>query len=136
MGVSTRRFLLESGMFFFSRTPEKALADFDALALLATGDQAPSRAKLQLAQVKGAAMPHAVALIYPAEFDAEWSAWLTSTGYRGGESCDGGTSHVAAWYSDANVMNSVQVLGVLDHAVRPLEDLLATVGKPLQRKAG
>jgi hypothetical protein len=136
LGVSATRFLTETGMFFSSGNPEKARADFEVLARLANDGPIPSRAKLQLAELPGSSYPHAVGLIYPAEFDGEWSAWMMRAGYKGGESCDLGAGHVSDWYAHARVSDSIQLLQVLDRPTRSLADLVASVGMPLQRKAG
>jgi hypothetical protein len=134
-GVPASRFLLETGMFFCSADPARARADFDALSRLAAEHPAPSRAKLQLATLPGANYPHAVGLIYPAEHDDEWAAWMLARGFDGGEIVEAGAGHVADWYARAQVSDRIQLGGALDKADRTREEILASVGRPVQRLA-
>jgi hypothetical protein len=135
LGVPVSRFMLESGVFFYSRTPEEARVAFDTLGLLAESHPIPSRAKLQYAAFPGASYPHAAGLIYPAEFDSDWSGWLIRVAFSGGEICDAGISAVSDWNDQAKVSGSIQLWGAVDRGARPLAELIESVGVSLQRKA-
>ena len=74
-GVRNEIFQLESGMFFYEDNHIIAKADFNALVSIAVKSATPCRAKVQLA--KYGDDKFATALIYPAEYDDEISAWLS-----------------------------------------------------------
>lgn len=134
-GVTGERFQLETGMFFCSSNPERAATDFAELAKLAGSHPLPCRAKLQRAELPGSNYPHAVGIIYPAEFDDEMARWMLDRDYAGGEIVDAGAGHVADWYARAQVAERVQLWGTPDKTSRTPEEIFASVGKPVQRLA-
>ena len=73
-GVPSEQFQLEAGMFFYSNDFETAERDFKELVNLAVRSAPPGRAKVHLAKYDDSKF--AVALIYPAEYDDEFSSWL------------------------------------------------------------
>lgn len=139
VGVHPERFQLESGLFFFRDTESAARADYEALLTWAGEHAAPCRAKVQLAHLAGqAGGEYCVALIYPAEYEEDVSAWLSAGNYAGGEQVEGGISAVTT-YQEAkwDVLAGEQLWPMrpsAELAPRSREDLLAAVGQPLQRK--
>ena len=94
--ISSDIFQLEAGMFFYSEGLDRTQKDFIQLANIAENTPPPSRAKLHMAQDEDR---FAIALIYPAEYDDEFSRWLLDTGYRTkGEVC-GGIDIVNRYYN-------------------------------------
>src|SRR4030042_1910394 len=72
-GVPAERFQLEAGMFFYSSELKMARRDFKELVSLAVRAAPPGRAKVHLAKYSD--RKFVVALIYPAEYDDEFSSW-------------------------------------------------------------
>jgi hypothetical protein len=134
-GVPASRFQLETGLFFCSGDPDRAAADFADLARLAQEHPFPCRAKLQRGHLPGSAYPHAVAVIYPAEYDEDVSAWMLARDYRGGEIAEGGTGHVTDWYARAEIAERLQLHGAAGRADRTPDEVLASVGRAVQRQA-
>lgn len=133
-GVPTSRFMMEDGLFFYRARPEQARADFEQLAALAYQTSPPCRAKLQLARLAGATMPHVVALIFPAEYSDEMSRWLLDMDYRGGDLVEGGISQVTDYYrSAARVIDRRQLWSAADAASRTPEQVLASTHLAVQR---
>lgn len=95
-GVPADVFQLESGMFFYSRDELTARRDFKSLVDIAVTSAPPCRANTQLA--KHGDNQYAVALIYPAEFDDEVSAWLIENDYKTKGTAEGGTAAVTRYY--------------------------------------
>lgn len=95
-GVSPDIFQLEAGMFFYSAGLDKAQKDFIKLAKIAEDTPPPAKAKLHVSQYEEGRFT--IALIYPAEYDDEFSRWLLDSDYRtGGEVC-GGIDIVNGYY--------------------------------------
>lgn len=133
-GVSNKVFQTESGIFFHTRDQQQAKKDYQDLLELAQAGQFPCRAKLHLAQSKSSeGTRYTVALIYPAEYDEDVSAWLLRTGFNGGELASGGPSEVADYYAHYQKMDGSQLWGVLDDTARDADDVLANVGRAVVR---
>lgn len=95
-GVRREVFELEAGMFFHAREEQAAAADFERLCNLAEMTLPPARAKVhQSADEQGGFV---TALIYPAEYDSQFSRWLLDIGYRTEGAVEGGTSAVQRYY--------------------------------------
>ncbi|MCK6455484.1 MAG: hypothetical protein L6Q92_02985 [Phycisphaerae bacterium] len=99
VGVPRDRFQLEDCFLFYRRSECASRGDFDALVRAAERTPPPCRARVQLAEVGAAAGSHVVAIVYPAEFSGEMSAWLAAIQYAGGDTVEGGTSDVAGYES-------------------------------------
>lgn len=95
-GISTDIFQLEAGMFFYSTGLDRSQRDFAKLAKIAENTPPPARAKLHMAQYEGSFI---TALIYPAEYDEEFSKWLLDTDYRTKEEVHGGIEIVNRYYN-------------------------------------
>jgi len=133
-GISNQVFQAESGMFFHSRDQQQAQRDYQQLLGLAQAGEFPCRAKMHLSRVQSQQeTKYVVALIYPAEYEQDVSAWLLRTGYSGGESASGGTSEVADYYAHYERMDSFQLWGVLDGTTRDAAQVLADVGRAVVR---
>ncbi len=119
IGVSSERFQLEDGLFFWRTTADAARTDFLELARRADHSPPPCRAKLQLAELPGLSHSHCTTLIFPAEFIDEVSAWLTSLGYDAGDRADGGISQVSSFYAATpTVIQRRQLWGTLDGSLK------------------
>lgn len=133
-GVAAERFRSEEGLFFYRHDGERSRDDFAAIKRLAEQTPPPCRCKVHLVEITGATHPHAVALIYPAEFSDEISTWLGAIGYDGGDFVEGGISQVTDYYAaTVRRLDQHQLWGTLDETSRPAEDVLATTHVAVQR---
>lgn len=97
-GVSRERFGLEAGLFFDAADEATGREDMARLLAWAGQQPPPGRCKVHLARLGERTV---TALIYPAEFDDDFSRWLLDGGYRTGGAIEGGTSAVARYYEAA-----------------------------------
>lgn len=105
-GVPHQTFQLEAGMFFYAADETTARDDFNRLSAWADKQLPPGRCKVQLAQVGDAYM---TALIYPAEYESEFSQWLLDGNYHTTGQVEGGSSAVQRYYdAQQNVMDRKQ----------------------------
>jgi hypothetical protein len=95
-GFQPATFRLEAGMFFYAADEAAAREDYARLLAWADRQLPPGRCKVQLAQTDAG---YVTALIYPAEFDDEFSRWLLEGQYRTAGAAEGGTNAVAAYYA-------------------------------------
>lgn len=106
-GVPHQRFQLEAGMFFYAGDETTARDDYQRLLAWADQQLPPARCKVQLADISNAFV---TALVYPAEFDAEFSKWLLNGNYRTAGQVEGGTGPVQRYYdAQPNVMQREQL---------------------------
>lgn len=94
-GVLRETFSLETGMFFYADDEETARDDFARLVAWSQEQLPPSRCKVHLVQMDRA---YLAALIYPAEFDDEFSRWLLDGQYRTAGTAEGGINVVQGYY--------------------------------------
>jgi len=116
VGVSRERFQLEDGFVFFRATEAAARGDFERLEALAAATPPPCRARLHLVRLPDVDRPCVTALLYPAEYSEEFSAWLMGIGFDGGDRVEGGIG-VATRYlqrEDALLVDRAQWWGTLD----------------------
>jgi hypothetical protein len=135
-GVPHTRFRAESGAFFNRGDQAAAQSDFDGLCRAAEALPPPCRAFVQLAQRPAAeGVPRYVtALIYPAEYEDELSRWLLDLEYAGGDTVEGGISHVTNYYAGTHtVLDRRQLWSQGTLAARSTEELLANVRRAVQR---
>lgn len=135
-GVSAERFEFESGMFFSRRDRAAAERDFDALCAAAESEKPPCRAHAHLADQSRAspASPYVVGLVYPAEYEDDIAAWLLACGYQGGDTVEGGISHVTNFReSDCSILRRHQLWPESTTPSRTREEVLATVRRAVQR---
>jgi len=131
-GVPAERFQLEAGMFFYAPDLETARQDFDRLFNLAVRSSPPCRAKLHLAKSRDDKF--VVALIYPAEYDDEVSAWLLDGQYMTSGAAEGGAGAVQRYYdSGAEILDRQQLFGRSQWLSRTGDELLASLKVAVQR---
>lgn len=130
--VPAMMFQLETGMFFYAVDEPTVRSDFKRLVALAVQSTPPCRTKIQLA--KYGANKFAVAMIYPAERDAEVSAWLLEGGYRTAGPAEGGIGAVERYYhDDPEILETQQVFGAGETISRTGRELLESVALAVQR---
>ncbi len=133
-GVSPRRWSAESAFVFSSRDAARAEHDFDALVALAENDPPPCRTRLLVGRLSYAPLfPEAAALLYPAEYEDEMSAWLLKHDFQGGETCDAGLSHANTVTSHLEVHRRAQLPAAVWRESRSREEVLKAVGQAIQR---
>lgn len=131
-GVPREKFELESGMLFYACDEEGAGEDFKRLSDIAVSDCPPCRAKLQLA--KTGQSDFMTALIYPAEFEEDFSAWLLENDYRTEGPVEGGVSAVSGFYkSGAEILETRQLFAADSFESRTGSELLANAKAAVQR---
>lgn len=135
-GVSSDRFQLESGMFFTRADAAAARRDFEHLAAAAEANPPPGRMKLHLAHRAGGCQSPSdcvTAMIYPAEYEEEMSEWLTKIGFDGGDTAEGGVSHVTDYLrQNVHVIDRRQFWGT-SSAQRTRDEILCSVRRAVQR---
>ena len=130
--VPAANFQLEAGMFFYSTDETTAQADFKRLVNLAVRSTPPCRAKVQLA--KYTAEKLAVAMVYPAERNADVSAWLLEGDYRTEGSAEGGIGAVERYYDvRPEILETQQLFGASENVSRTGHELLESVALAVQR---
>lgn len=135
-GVAHERFLLESGMLFNRESEDAARDDFATLRQLAEQTPPPCRTFLHLADRGEDAefARYVTALIYPAEFDDDIASWLLALDYAGGDTVEGGPSHVTNYYEDrAEVLERVQLWSRKSTPSRSHNEVMASVRVAVQR---
>jgi len=130
--VPTTKFQLEAGMFFYAQDEPTARDDFRRLVDLAVRTAPPCRVKVHLAQLAGDQF--VVAMIYPAEYDEEISAWLSDGHYRTAGAAEGGVGAVERYYqSKPEILETQQFFGQNETISRTGEELLTAVPRAVQR---
>jgi hypothetical protein len=130
--VPPANFQLEAGMFFYSTDEATARSDFKRLVNLAVRSTPPCRAKVQLARYT--ADKFAVAMVYPAERDADVSAWLLDGGYKTSGLAAGGIGAVERYYADGpEILETHQLFETDENVSRTGRELLESVALAVQR---
>ena len=133
-GVSRRKFEVESAFVFCSRESERALKDFDDLKHLAESDPPPCKARLLCGQLGyQPRYPHVAALLYPAEYEDEMSAWLLKHDVQAGQAVDAGISHATTVLENLQVRQRAQLPCRTWRESRSREEVLRAVGQVIQR---
>lgn len=131
-GVLAETFQLEAGMFFYSSDLDAARRDFKALVNLGVRMAPPCRAKVHLAKYGDGGF--VVALVYPAEYDAEVSSWLLDGQYKTSGVAEGGIGAVQRYYDrQAEILDRHQLFGKSELTSRTGVELLACVKLAVQR---
>ncbi len=131
-GIPAQIFRLEKGMFFYSSDLKSAQANFKRLVDLAVKLAPPARAKVHLAEYSEEEF--VTALIYPAEYDGEFSRWLTDGGYKTAGAAEGGLEAVQRYYDrKPEVLDRHQLFGQAAYESRTGAELLASVKLAVQR---
>lgn len=131
-GVRPEIFQLEMGMFFYAQDIETARNDYKRLSRLAITQAPPGRAKVHLAKYDDDKF--VTALIYPAEYDDEFSRWLLDGKYKTAGAAAGGAEAVRQYYdADPNVLQRHQLFGRSSFENRTGEQLIAATKIAVQR---
>ena len=131
-GVPSQTFELEKGMFFYSGDLKSAQANFKQLVDLAVKLAPPARAKVHLA--KYTEQKFVTALIYPAEYNDEFSRWLIEGDYKTAGPAQGGIEAVQRYYNqEPEIIERHQLFGQSAYASRTGEELLASTKIAVQR---
>lgn len=131
-GVPNERFQLEAGMLFYSSELPTARRDFEGLVNLAVKSSPPSRAKVHLAKYSDDKF--AVALIYPAEYDDEFSSWLLDGRFKTGGAAEGGIGAVQNYYDQKpEILQRHQLFSQTEVISRTGSELLASLKMAVQR---
>ncbi len=131
-GIGAEIFELEKGMFFYSGDLESAQENFKRLVDLAVKLAPPARAKVHLARYDDDNF--VTALIYPAEYDDEFSHWLIDGGYKTAGAAQGGVEAVQRYYDrKGEILDRHQLFGQASYESRTGEELLASTKIAVQR---
>lgn len=95
-GVPREIFELEMGMFFYADNSIWAEDHFKRLVAVAVQSAPPARAKVHLAHYPEGSF--VTALIFPAEYNDEFSRWLLDAGFRTAGSVEGGIEACQRYY--------------------------------------
>ena len=131
-GLTAETFQLEAGMFFYSAERKTARRDFKELINLAVKAAPPSRAKVHLARYSGDKF--VAAIIYPAEYNHEFSSWLLDGQYKTSGPAEGGIEAVQRYYDQQpEILERHQLFGQSETISRTGEELLANIKVAVQR---
>lgn len=131
-GVPSGIFQLEMGMFFYADSNEAGEKDYDNLIALAEKTLPPCRAKVELAKLDD--NNFAVAMIFPAEYNDEVSAWLIDLDYKTAGAASGGVSEVQSFYDGKpEVLKSCQLHAESAYKTRSGEELIKASRLAVQR---
>jgi len=98
-GVPSEIFQLETGMFFYEFDKNITQGDFKRLINSAVKTAPPARAKVHLAKYSNEKF--VTALIFPAEYNDQFSRWLLDIDYKTAGPAEGGIEAVKRYYADA-----------------------------------
>jgi hypothetical protein len=135
VSVSKERFArhADEGLFFLQADENLARDDFDTLRDLAQG-KFPCPARLELAEIAGAASPFMTVLIYTGGYSDEVSRFLLSVNYQGGETVEVGSHKLAAFRQrNPRIIERAEIEPSPAEAARPLDQLVATRQFAVQR---
>ena len=131
-GVVNDTFQLETGMFFYAAEEATAEKDYKRLIDIAVSVAPPSRAKVHLAKYDEHSF--VTAIIFPAEYNDEFSAWLTDAEYKTRGEASGGTDAVKTYYEQApEILERHQLLGQSQWHSRTGDELLLSTKIAVQR---
>jgi hypothetical protein len=131
-GVPNEKFLLEAGMFFYSSDLETSRRDYKELVKLGVETTPPCRAKVHLAQYNDEKF--VTALIYPAEYDDEFSRWLIDAQYKTSGPAEGGVEAVQRYYNQQpEILDRHQLFGQSETISRTGQELLQNLKVAVQR---
>lgn len=131
-GIRPETFQLEAGMFFYENKLETTQDDFNKLIKLADKIPPPCRVKVHLS--KYSETKFTTAIIYPAEYDDEFSRWLLDGQYKTAGSAEGGLEAVQRYYDDKpEILKRQQFFGRQSYENRTGQELMANLKKAIQR---
>jgi hypothetical protein len=130
--MPAQTFQLEAGMFFYSNAIESSRGDFKKLVGLSAAASPPCRAKAHLS--KYGDDKYVVALIYPAEYDDEFSSWLLDGQYKTSGAVEGGIEAVQRYYDDKpEILDKHQMFIESEPISRTGQELLDGIKLAVQR---
>ena len=97
-GVPNEIFELEAGMFFYETDEAAAGGDCKKLIDSAVKTAPPAKAKVHLSKYSDEKF--AVAIIFPAEYNDQFSRWLLDIDYKTQGAAEGGIEAVKRYYAD------------------------------------
>ena len=131
-GVRSDIFQLEMGMFFYSMDLESAEGDFKGLVDLAVRTAPPGRAKVHLAKFDD--KKFVTAVIYPAEYNEEFSKWFIDADFKTAGPALGGIEAVGDYYDqEPEILQRHQLFGESAYASRTGDELLSATKIAVQR---
>ena len=131
-GVRPEIFQLEAGMFFYSNGLEIARVNFKGLVNLAVKSAPPCRAKLHLARYTNEKF--VTAIVYPAEYDDQISAWLSDGDYKTTGAAEASIEAVQRYYDyKPQILDRHQLFGKSENQSRSGAELLANLKLAIQR---
>lgn len=131
-GVPNEIFQLEAGMFFYEFDQIVAEADFKSLISSAVSSDVPGRAKVHLAKYNDEKF--VTALIYPAEYNDEFSKWLLALDYKTSGPTEGGMGAVKRYYEEApEILDRQQLLAGQKFESKTGVELLAATKRAIVR---
>ncbi|MDT8303864.1 MAG: hypothetical protein RQ760_20440 [Sedimentisphaerales bacterium] len=131
-GVPAQNFQLEAGMFFYSNALYSSREDFKKLVCQADKITPPCRAKVHLSKYDDD--KYVVAIIYPAEYDDEFSSWLLDGQYKTGGAVEGGIGVVQKYFDDKpEILDRHQLFAKPELISRTGQELLGSLKLAVQR---
>jgi len=97
-GVPGEIFELEMGMFFYEFDETAARGDYKKLVNSAVKTAPPAKAKVHLAKYDNDKF--VTAIIFPAEYNDQFSKWLLDVDYKTNGSAEGGIEAAERYYTD------------------------------------
>lgn len=131
-GVPSEIFQLEMGMFFYAANETTSEKEYENLIALAETTAPPCRAKVELAKITDDL--YTTAIIYPAEYNDEVSAWLIDIDYKTTGAACGGIEAVTS-YNDqkTETINSHQLHPADAYKSKTGQELFSTAKQAIQR---
>lgn len=130
--MTNKTFQLEIGMFFYAPDQLSAQTDYNRLITIAVTNAPPSRAKVHLSKYDDDS--YVTALIFPAEYNDEFSRWLLDNDYKTAGEVIGGLSAVNDYYSQApRILKRHQLIGQSQWNSRTGDQLLVSTRIAVQR---
>lgn len=131
-GVVNEIFQLEMGMFFYASDEATANRDYKTLINSAVKTAPPAKAKVHLAKYDDEKFVTAV--IFPAEYNDEFSGWLLDINYKTAGAAEGGIEAVKWYYADApQILERHQLFSVEQIESRTGAELLAATKMAVAR---
>ena len=131
-GVVNDTFQLETGMFFYAADQTIAENDYKRLIGIAVSTAPPSRAKVHLAKYDENSF--VTAIIFPAEYNDEFSTWLIDSDYKTRGEAAGGTDAVKTYYEQSpEILQRHQLLGQSQWHSKSGDELLLATKIAVQR---
>ncbi len=133
-GIRDERLSGFEAMCFLRAEAPAARRDYDAIDAAAKSNPLPCSVEMQLAKLRAFDPPHMTALSYSAAATTVMAGWLTVHAPDAGDRVIGGVdTYDTLAGSDGVRIASCQLPTLIDYTDRPIEDLLRTIDRPLQR---